>query len=592
MSAKRDTQWQALWDAWLNLGETNKDKAILRIKEIFDELKQAACVELKRSAARFARLGNSDEAIYNSLVSLMDVYRRIITLSGEIESDCPTVNVLLAGICEVLNSRLKEFEDMEAISGVLCDENDCNPVAVEKCTIVNRAAAELDAYIATMDARLIEKLQSEDAWATLCYGSQTIGDVIIESCMPEMYAHFQEGLRLCLAELDDLHLRKVAGLYTSFMEREWEELGNIIKVQIQALESASSQTEDLENALELPAVYRILNVLREAYQYIGPVIDELQQLLNSQTARHPGLTFEEFNDLLTIDREFAPTQCEIYDDQFFNLLANEVNFMLDQIQTPHPKTICQMQYQIGTNKILAEKIIDVFKKITVPLTEFADTPEIAVLTGIAETIEIKIESLTESIQSFGEEGFDIVRNFSEKRETPTEQELQTSHEMARTEWLASPPVEPNDLSQFFALLLETAFKTFQTRMQKHVSNLAEKVENFTFRFKKEVLLYEICTYEEILIHSVPRLRDSENPEIAAIVGLLDSAYVKLEILLGENNIEVIRPVPHDAFNAFEHDVLVAEALDGFKKGEIIKMLNTGYKQQDKVILRANVIAAR
>ena len=571
----------ALWDAWLNLGEISKDKVISRIKKIFDELKQAACVELEHSAARFARLGSSDEAIYNSLVSLMDVYRRVITLSNEIESNSPTVNVLLAGICEVLNSRLREFEDMEANGETL--ENACNPVAMEKCAIVNRATAELDAYIAAMDAKFIEKLQTEDAWTKFCFGNQTIEDVITELCMPEMYAHFQEGLRLCLAKLDDLHLRKVAGLYTSFMEREWEELGNIIKVQIQALELASSQIEDIATTGELPAVYRILNVLREAYQYIGPVIHELQQLLNSQTARHTGLTFEEFNDVLTIDRELTHAEDNIYHHPFFHLLADEVKLMFGQLQTPHPQTICQMQCQIGANKILAEEIMDVFKKTAVPLPESKDTPEAAILIGIAETIEIKIESLAESIKSFSEEGFDIACNFAEKQETPTDQELQTAQKGARTAWLASPPANLEDLPQF---------KAFQNRVQKNAANFAEKVEKLTFRFKKEVLLYEICTYEEILIHSVPRLRDSENPEIAAIAALLDSAYVSLEVLLGENNIEVIRPAPHDVFNAFEHDVLVAETLDGFKKGEIIKMLNTGYKQQDKVILRANVIAAR
>ena len=556
----------ALWDAWLSLGEISKDKVILRIKEIFDELKQAASTELKCCAARFARLGNSDEDIYNSLVSLMDVYRRVITLSGEIESDCPTVCVLLAGICEVLNSRLREFEDM----GEASDDID-NPVTIEKCAIVNRAAAELDAHIAAMCDKLIEKLQAENAWIEVRFGSQTIEDIIAESCLPEMYAHFQEGLRLCLAELDDLHLRKVAGLYTGFMEREWEELGNIIKVQIQALESASSE--------ELPTVHCILNVLREAYQYLGPVIDELQQLLNAQTARHPGLTFEEFSNVITIERVSEPAE----DSPFFTLLSDEVKLMFDQVQTPHPQTICHAQCQIGANKILAEEIMDAFEKIKGLLPELEDTTEAAILNGIAETIEIKIESLAESIKSFGEEGSDIVCNFSEKRVTATDQELQTAQEEARRSWLTSPPANFEDLPQF---------KAFQNRVQKHAASFTEKVEKFTFRFKKEVLLYEICTYEEILIHSVSRLRDSDNPEIAAVAALLDGVYVSLEVLLGKNNIEVIRPVPHDAFNAFEHDVLVAETMDGFKKGEIIKMLNTGYKQLDKVILRANVIAAR
>ena len=599
MSAKRDTRWQALWDAWLNLGESNKEAAALRIREIFTELRQAACVELKRSAARFARLGTSDEDIYNSLASLMDVYRRVVTLGGEIKAGGPTVRVLLAGICEVLNSRLKEFEDVDTAGEARRGKAVTNPVTVEKRGIVNRAAAELGSYIATMDEKLIKKLQTEarQIWINLCVGSQSAEDVVVELCLPEIYARFQEGLRLCLAELDDLHHRKVAGLYTGLVQREWEELGNIIKVQVQALEAASSQTVDPADTGELPTVHRILNVLREAYQHIGPVIDELEQLLSSQTARHSGLSFDEFT------AQCAPRVCHCgldpqssyASDTFFSLLSEEVTAIFHQ---PQPiKTVYQMQRQISDNKFLAEEIVRAFEKIKDALPVKPDgggDTESAILSGITETIDIKIESLAESIKTFDEEGTALVRNFSEKRETATEEELQTAREAAYAQWLASPPAAPKDMAQFFDQLPETldSLKSFCARAQKKEANFIEKVEKFTFRFKKEVLLYEICTYEEILIHSVSRLRDSENQVISAAAALLDDAYVGLEILLGKNNIETIRPAPHDAFNAFEHDVLVAEKQDGFNKGEIIKMLNTGYRQQDKVILRANVIAAR
>jgi len=598
MSAKRETQQQALWDAWLNLGETNKDEVTIRIKEIFNELKQAACVELKRSAARFARIGTSDEDIYNSLSSLMDVYKRVILLGGGIESGGPMIRALLSGICEVLNSRLKEFEDVEIAGEARRGKVVVNPVTVEKRGIANRAAAVLGAHIANMDTKLIEKLQAEatQIWLDLCFGRACAKDVVVELCLPEIYAHFQEGLRLCLAELDDLHRRKVAGLYTALVEREWEELGNIITVQVCALESASSQTVDPADTGELPTVHRILNILREAYQQVDPVIYELQQLLNSQIARHPGLTFEEFIAALNIKPEVSDC-AEAIDDssEFFALLSDEVATMFAQVQTEHPKNSYQMQRKISDNKFLAEEIVSEFEKLKENLPKLeGDQVEIAILNGITETIEIKIESLAESITTFDEEGAVLVRNFSEKRETATDEELQASQAAAHAQWLTAPPTAAENMAQFFDLLPETldTFKTFRARVQKQASNFVEKIEKFTFRFKKEVLLYEICTYEEILLHSVSRLRNSDNEEIAAAAILLDDAYGKLEILLGKNNIEAIRPAPHDVFNAFEHDVLVAEKQDGFNKGEIIKMLNTGYKQQDKVILRANVIAAR
>jgi len=110
------------------------------------------------------------------------------------------------------------------------------------------------------------------------------------------------------------------------------------------------------------------------------------------------------------------------------------------------------------------------------------------------------------------------------------------------------------------------------------------------KFKRETVLYEVSTYEEILLYSVSRLRLDEAHEAA--VATADETLHMLEILLKKNNIQVIRPQPHDTFNAKEHEVLMAENSPDFKKGEIIKLMNSGYRQKDTVILRANVIAAR
>jgi len=46
------------------------------------------------------------------------------------------------------------------------------------------------------------------------------------------------------------------------------------------------------------------------------------------------------------------------------------------------------------------------------------------------------------------------------------------------------------------------------------------------------------------------------------------------------------------FNPKEHEVLMAESNADFKKGEIVKVMNSGYRRKDLILLRANVIAAR
>ena len=64
------------------------------------------------------------------------------------------------------------------------------------------------------------------------------------------------------------------------------------------------------------------------------------------------------------------------------------------------------------------------------------------------------------------------------------------------------------------------------------------------------------------------------------------------MLLKKNNIDLIRPTPHEMFNPKEHEILMAETLSDFKKGEIVKLMNSGYRQRETVLMRANVIVAR
>jgi len=161
-----------------------------------------------------------------------------------------------------------------------------------------------------------------------------------------------------------------------------------------------------------------------------------------------------------------------------------------------------------------------------------------------------------------------------------------------TAWRASPPCQET-ISDFLAdcASLEQP-ATYSEKFAKHISSVGTRLEKASLRFKKETLLYEICTYEEILYHSVSRLRESPVSHIAAAVTLLDETFSKLEDLLTANDITIIRPSPHESFNGREHEVLLAEETEGFTKGAVVKVMTSGYKYKGQVILRANVIAAR
>jgi len=111
-------------------------------------------------------------------------------------------------------------------------------------------------------------------------------------------------------------------------------------------------------------------------------------------------------------------------------------------------------------------------------------------------------------------------------------------------------------------------------------------------FKKECLLYEVSTFEEIMNCSVERLRRTANADVDLFVKAADGVYAGLNAVLAKYGIEAFKPNVHDMFDGKRHEVLMAEFAEGFSRGEIIKVLNCGYIQGGEVLLRANVVCSR
>ena len=599
---KRNEERLALWDKWLLLNNSSSENLMARITEIFAGFNKAACEQLSADAARFARLGDKDEAIYMHLQKLMGVYKAVIGMADEAVDECPGVTTLLNGLCEVLISRLTEFDD-------LTEPNAPNPVTQEKKGIIDGALFYVSRGIENIQQQFIKHMQEDkpSEWSALCVGASfiSIEELTAQECFPMIYNHYQEGLRFCLSGLDDLHARKTARLYTELIEREWEELGNIIRVQVLHLEAATKEV----SIEEAPVANKILDKLRELYQHTGPIIDELQRLLNTPPSKTPlTRSYREFSGGL--EKVLEKNKDDNTNSKaFLDALAAESYALFDQIKLEFMKAAYQLQRTISGELLLADEITEAFVKAketlaketletvtTQPPPEM--TPEEAsiqkdILKGITETIEIKIESLRDSFQEFNNNSLKVVKNFSQEMPHIPEDERLTAIEKVSTLWMTSPPTDFSQLPEFFNKCWNgEAFSPTREHVSRQIKTYFDKIEKSVFNFKKEVLLYEVCTYEEILTHSVSRLRTSPWQEAVHAAALLDNTFKNLEVHLKKNNILVIRPNPHEPFNATEHEVLIAEKQPGFNKGEIIKILTSGYKQKEQVIIRANVVAAR
>ena len=604
--AGREQERIKLWDNWQQLRETTDDALNQRITELFPKLKDAACEQLTADAARFARLGDRDEVVYAHLVRLMATYRAVVEIAEYSAHENETLGLLMDGLTEVLGSRLKQFEDMPGLEPL---EQETNPVTQEKNGIIDGATLYVSREAETLAVQFIRHLQTDrpSDWAALCIGaaSETIEEIVAKECFPMMHIHYQEGLRFCLAGLDDLHARKSARFYTELIEREWEELGNIIKVQVLHLETAIAEAKSKGTAIQ-DGTHTILDMLRELYQHTGPIIADLQRLLNTPPSRtSPYCSFAEFSQKLS--SVIAPDSSDDAGSKaFLSALADESEALFDSFRKEFPKAAYQLQRIISDDLLLAEEITSAFVKTRGSLQSLNKDeappenlqPKEAdiqrdILKGITETVEIKIDSLNDSFQEFNDKGLSIIQNFAaESPEIPADQR-KVAIDNIHVAWMECPPQDISQIGEFFENCLNgEIFQSIKERVTRQISAYFEKTEKSAFLFKKEVLLYEICTYEEILTHSVSRLRESEWETMTAAAAILDQAFRDLETLLKKSNIAVISPVPHEPFNAQEHEVLVAEKQDGYAKGEIIKIITSGYKKNDQIIIRANVIAAR
>jgi len=530
---------------WYAVRDASEKQKSLFCQILSNECRRAV---LGKMAVDSAKLYSFSD-MYTHCKQLMVSYGEIIRLYEQYNKDIvsPEVREILEGIITILVSRLREFEELANSL-----QDGANPITSEEQIIIAQAMDRLEEAIATKN----------------------------NESFRELYDTYLQHMNLCQGQLNDLGNRKEVSLYMTLMEDELEILSTIIKIQVQALEQAADSSPNAANALEKMAVHKILTLMREAYQHFGRASTEF---LDLKDIAFEAESYESFEPLLKTCQEKAQAavDSELTEklEQFKQEIEHEADSIFNRIKLDFYKTLYNFRKTVSTEMMLAEDMIRAF----VTLREKWPSSENEIVQGIAETIDIKIDSLRESITQITGECAAMLEVFTSENPPPAEPEITAAREAAWQLWQDNPEEFDSTCQDMFI------FAERRRHHEKSAERYQDKLEKKLAKFKREILLYEVSTYEEIIFYSVSRLRDTEFTQAAT---LADYTLELLTILLNKNNIDVIRPQPHDLFNPREHEVLMAESKEDFKKGEIVKLMNSGYRQRDTVLLRANVIAAR
>ncbi len=519
------------------------------LKNFFSELRDFLLNKFLNSINGGRTLIKYDEKIYDYYTMVINYYKSAIEAydkrKNEIESD--EIVKIADGIHDVLECQINKFE--ESFDNF---ESFSNPVKKEKEKIID---LNVKLFIQNLDLIYNDISQKNDL-------------LDIDNYLLKIYNTYFSAVKNCFIQLNDINARKVTSYYYDSLKQEREALSVIIKIQADVLERKIQSMED-----EV-IIQSVLMKLREGYQHLSKQIDEMERDFKE------AVVYDDF--ISKFDDEFKNDIIDCFKNSQRIAEAEKNHFdccnseFIADIGKNCSEVILIEKIESEIEEILffSEKVISKFQFLYdfwKNKRDFYNDLEFSeIISGIAETVFIKIQNIKENVEEFSESALEIVSEIHNK----------------------------NRVDELFILCSQASDENFENVMAEFSAvfadydNKIKKIQKLILKLKKDSILFEISTFEEIMNYSVSRMRNSGNMEVEEFVQNMDFVFDELRQVLSVVGVEIIAPEPHDLFNGKEHEVMMAEKNDAFKKGEVIKLMNCGYKEGENIILRANIIAAK
>ncbi|MCL2854812.1 MAG: nucleotide exchange factor GrpE [Defluviitaleaceae bacterium] len=602
----------AIFGKWMGLCAFLDRFVLAREDEFFRRIKAAVGTKIAEDDGGELSLSAFDVEIFDCYTNIMQVYRQVADRHLKSGTIITTLEIkgIWEGIYDLIMSRL-----------MLCDNDlEINPIQAEKKEI----AAMVATQVAGQMGEIVKEYRDWERRAGLLLDMRKVllcHDIgfddleknvfnitkgLQDFCEEPFYGVYRRGLETKLTNLNNLELRQQVSTYHNLLKEEIEILRQIIVVQAMALEKIA--WDGGATPEETAFLDEVLGALRECYQQEGQVAGRINRAfletaahnkenlgktpVDAETFEGFGEIYEEaaiFPDLAVIFEHFKAARKEKH-TPFAEAVATTLNNRLGDFDK---KLAVQRVYFAKKTAFqinqLAQECAGAFAEIVTFFEDgkehFLAQDEKDIIKGVAETVSIKIDAIKDGAEQLGEEISAIIEGFPE--EVP-----QAYGEGCGEEFVANRLLEGAFGAKFVKEVLDEFCTSQQEEARKAWAKREEPLDKKVLTFKRDNLFFELSTFEEIMHYSVSRLREACDVQILEFVVEIDKQHKNLEQILIRHGIEKIAPKAHETFNAKEHEVLMAEVQEGFKKGEIIKTMNSGYRQGERIITRANVIAAR
>lgn len=547
-------------------------------------------------------LKGKDEEIFEYCNYVNNCYQEFLTLYSERKDKIVSSSKkeILEGINTILNSQINQYFEIYNQTGI-------NPILEEKMLIIKKCIdkfliyynQKIDEFKNLLDLNMYNLLIPDILLAR--NKEEFYKDILFIQLktylLPTLFESYNEFRTKCQHDISDLENRKITAKYLENIKLEQEILDSISKNQLPIL-------SNIDEEQEKDWLKKLLNIIIIANGYLNKKANNLNSFLLNADDVVISIDETKFEDEIIkfLDKRILDSDDE--DSNINNVVHKSYVYVVDNLteiislllKKNLESKVTNVTDIFKSNYKQIDKMTQELLKIIKILTNYHETYRdilekcdlLGIVKGINETMEIKIETITENFEEFKKAKNDIVKSFYISHLSVTEPEKNQILEDLIDEIKTS---KTNALELYFNKTDSNLTYIMQNKScQIEESNL--KITKKITRYKQQNILSEIVTFQEIEFYSIERLKQSKEECIANYVEVYKRVMNNIQNLLDKNHIIRICPDPHDLFIAREHEILVAELKSGFEKGEIIKTVNIGFKEKDEVLIRANVIAAR
>lgn len=392
-----------------------------------------------------------------------------------------------------------------------------------------------------------------------------------------LYAGLNAVVTEIVEELNDSDKRIELNKYVVFLEEQEIMLKNFVYINLEIGQDWQQQ----DKSSELTAKY--IYPLRQLFQDIHTSISDVKHCIKKKKEIKP-LEIKNVDKIIEsniLRDKRLKDLIEIIEDDKNNTIDRIIIHINDELNKIAITELRNRKKESNRFELLSFIILELFDEglaciKSIEVDDIQNDLHSKIIKGITDTLQLKYDSLKDKDTNYHllkRECYltysETFLNFKNEFENKCEQYLEEAIEGSNASF--------NQAQGKFVKLLEK---------QK-----AENLETDLDYIKKDIL-FEVKTLEDLIHQSVDKLKESSESKCQEFVECSEKLFHMIISQLKRNDILTIKPSPHDVFNGKVHEILLAEESEEFSKGEIIRTQNSGFIFEQRILVRASVIASK